>query len=89
MGSSFPPSGMTFVFPTAGTYMLDLRFEKGDKAIAEASFPLDVQPRSQSAVGVGGLLRVSNDFLKGAVASMFAVLLYVLWRVFWLKKKIV
>lgn len=80
VGSSFPPSGMTFVFPASGSYTLNLRYEKNDKAIAEASFPLEVQAGSQSTGGTGGFFRITNDFLKGATAAMLVVVLFVVGR---------
>ncbi len=86
VGSVFPPSGMTFVFPYPGSYKLDLRYEKGDKTIAEASFPLEVQAGSQSVSGQSGFFHITNDFLKGLTSAMLVVMLFIVGRV-WLKKK--
>lgn len=91
LGSTFPPSSMTFVFPEAGSYILNLRFEKGDKTLdektlAEASFPLEVQAGSQSG-GQAGFFRITNDFLKGAASVIFLVMLFVVGRVFLRRKE--
>ncbi len=43
IGSGFPPAGMTFTFLAGGTYDLQLRFDKDDKTLAEATFPLKVE----------------------------------------------
>ena len=87
VGSTFPPSGMTFVFPNAGSYTLNLRYEKGEKAIAEASFPLDVQSGSQSTGGEGGFFRITNDFLKGVITVVLILMLIVIGRTIFRKRK--
>ena len=87
IGSSFPPSGMTFVFPSSGSYTLNLRYENADKAIAEASFPLEVRVGSKSSdSGSGGFFRLTNDFFKGAITVLIVVMVAVVGRSFFRKK---
>lgn len=69
VGSSFPPSSIAFAFPTAGSYTLTLRYEKGDKTLAEATFPLDVLP-SEGSAGQGGFFQLSSDVFKGGLAVL-------------------
>ncbi|MDP3779454.1 MAG: hypothetical protein Q8R30_05435 [bacterium] len=88
MGSAFPPSGMTFVFPYPGSYTLNIRYEKEYKTLAEASFPLEVEAGSRSVNGQSGFFHVTNDFLKGITVAMFIVMLAVVGRVLMGKKKI-
>lgn len=66
VGSSFPPSSIAFAFPTAGSYTLTLRYEKGDKTLAEATFPLDVLP-SEGSAGQAGFFHPTNDVFKGGI----------------------
>lgn len=73
-GSTFPPSGMAFTFPSPGSYTLTLRYKKGDETLAETSFPLDVLP-SEDTVGKGGFFRLTNDVFKGGFLVM------VLWLI--------
>ena len=86
VGSTFPPSGMMFVFPFAGSYTLNLRYEKDNKAIAEASFPLDVRAGSKGVDTGGSFFRLTNDFFKGAVAVLIVVMIFVVGRSFFRKK---
>lgn len=37
-------AGMTFTFPAAGAYSLDVRFEKAGESIVDATFPMTVNP---------------------------------------------
>ena len=87
VGSTFPPSGMMFVFPNSGSYTLNLRYEKGEKAIAEVSFPLDVQSGSQSTGGQGGFFRITNDFLKGVTTVVIILMVAVIGRAVFRKRK--
>lgn len=67
VGSTFPPSSIVFAFPTAGSYTLTLRYEKGDKTLAEATFPLDVLP-GENTLGQKGFFQLNSDVFKGGLA---------------------
>lgn len=66
VGSTFPPSSIIFAFPSAGSYTLTLRYEKADKTLAEATFPLDVLP-GETTVGQGGFFHLNSDVFKGGL----------------------
>ncbi len=57
--AKFGPTGMTYVFPAGGIYEVAVRFENGDKTIAESSFELTVahtpQPMNAMTALLGGL----------------------------------
>lgn len=81
-GSTFPPSGVTFVFPSAGSYTLSLSYEKDNKTIAEATFPLDVQA-GDIAVGQKSFFSFSSDVFKGALGVL------ALWLLVWIVRRII
>ena len=68
VNSNFPPAGMTFTFLAGGEYELKLRFDKADKNIAEATFPLTV------GVGEGKTIVVNStstrNFLEGGLTGL-------------------
>lgn len=74
VGSTFPPSGMTFIFPKGGSYDLKLRYEKGGKTLAEASFPLTVANADKSIAVDSSGFHFSRDFLKGGSTVLIIVL---------------
>ena len=74
VGATFPPSGMTFIFPKDGSYDLKLRYEKDGKTLAEASFPLTVQNADQSIALDSSGFHFSHDFLKGGSTVLIIVL---------------
>ena len=74
VGSSFPPSGMTFIFPHGGSYDLKLRYEKDGKTLAEATFPLKVENSDKSVSVDSSGFHFSRDFLKGGVTVLIVVL---------------
>lgn len=86
MGSTFPPSGMTFAFPASGSYTLNLRYEKGDKTLAEAGFPLDVKS-GEGDKGNKGFFSFSGDFLKGALSVMLVGIVVFVGRMLFGKKE--
>ncbi len=81
-GSTFPPSGVTFVFPSAGSYTLSLSYEKNNKAIAEATFPLEVQA-GDTSTGQKGFFSFSSDVFKGALGVL------ALWLFVWIARRII
>ncbi len=65
--ASLIPSGMTFVFPKGGSYDLKLRFDKGEKSIAEATFSLTVSGGGSSS-SEGSIF--SKNFFVGGLSAL-------------------
>ena len=70
VGSSLISPGMTFMFAKSGSYDMKIRFETGDKSIAEATFSLTVTDGGKSsATG-----RFSSDFFRGGLSTLIIIL---------------
>ena len=84
VGSGFPPSGMTFTFLAGGSYELRLRYDKGVKTLAEATFPL--------TVGTGGGKNLTTNgastggLMKGIIIGVFSML-FIGLAVWFLRRK--
>lgn len=78
----FAPAGMTFAFPKGGTYDLGVRFEKDEKVLAEATFPLTATEYSKG-------FKLTRDVLVGAVSGLaLGSFLWILFTLFFKRKKV-
>lgn len=77
------PAGMTLAFPKSGSYDLNIRFDKDNKTLAEATFPLKVGDTEGTAFSVTAEgLPFSKNFLTGALGVLgLEALLYGCWLV--------
>lgn len=64
----FSPAGMAFTFLAAGTYDLKLRFDNGDKTLAEATFPLTVEGGEGKTLVVNS--NSTRNFLEGGLIGL-------------------
>ena len=78
----FAPAGMTFAFPKSGSYDIAVRFEKDEKVLAEASFPLTAAEYSKG-------FTLTKDVLIGAVSGLaLASFLWVMFTLFFKRKRV-
>ncbi len=69
-GPNLLPAGMTFVFPSGGSFTMQVRYEKEGKLIVESSFPLSVKGvEAKNAFGATG--RDQGFLFIGALAALF------------------
>ena len=62
-------AGMTWEFPKAGDYTLNVRFENADKNLVEATFPMAVGAARDAAIPVSSIIGTVIGFLVGAVST--------------------
>ncbi len=78
----FAPAGMTFAFPKSGSYDVAVRFEKDEKVLAEASFPLTATEYSKGFM-------LTKDVLVGAVSGLaLGSFLWILFTLFCKRKRV-
>ena len=78
----FAPAGMTFAFPQKGSYDLSVRFEKDEKILAEATFPLTATEYSKG-------FTLTKDTLIGAASGFaFSAVVWVVCTLFLKRKRL-
>lgn len=69
--SNIFPATMTFIFPAGGTYDLKVRYDKNDKTLAEAAFPLTVSGSGNAGDIVNRRgIAFNKDFFAGAAGVL-------------------